>query len=292
MKRFTLFILLSLLVSLPLAAKVTSVTTSVSPASFAGACPKLFEFSAVIAVDAPGVVTFKWIRSDGALAPEQKIEFKQAGKQVVKTTWTLGDATKLPAYDGWEAVQILTPNALVSNRAAFGLKCAQAKVAGPIIGIQQPRPQLPAGTRPLPQCIDPAAVDIRFEIVRRDTQFRGRVRITGVVRNIGNAAFTSNPGTQQASAQLYEVPAGATSGGTLRAHTNFNALAVGGTVTVSYERDWNSSSPAEGEFAPSYKLMIVYDPDIRLDGNPNNDDCNMSNNTRQRSGTEINAMLH
>jgi len=278
------------MVSLPLAAKVTSVTTSVNPPSFDGPCPKMFEFSGVIVVDSPGVVTFKWLRSDGATAPEQRIEFKQAGKQVVKTTWTLGDATALPTYEGWQSVQILTPNAIESNKATFKLKC----VANPNTGIKKPRGPVagPGGTQPRVACVDPSAFDLRFDIVRRDTQFRGRVRITGVVKNIGNTAFTSNPGSQQASAHLYEVPAGATSGGTLRAHTDFANLAVNGTVTVTYERDWDSSSPAEGEFPSSFKLMIVYDPDILLDGNTANDDCNVNNNNKALNGTAINAALH
>ena len=263
MKRSTLFVLITLLTLPTLAAKVTSVSVSVTPPSFDGVCPKLFAFDGIVVSDAPGVVRYKWIRSDGAMAPEQSLTFKVAGKQPVKTTWTIGKS-----YTGWQAVQILSPNPLVSNRASFTLRCGQRT------------------------CIDPAAFEIRFEIVRRVTQFTGRVRITGVVKNIGNAAFSCSPGAVQASAHLYQMPPGAAAGGTLVGHTDFSTLAVGGTVMVSYERDWNSSSPSEGEFPPSYKLMIVYDPDILLDSNTANDDCNTSNNSRSRSGTEINAMLH
>lgn len=263
MKRFTLLILLTLLTLPTLAAKVTSVTVSVTPPSFEGPCPKLFAFAGIIVADSPGVVKYKWIRSDGAMAPEQELTFQKPGKQAVKSSWTIGKS-----YAGWEAVQILSPNPLVSNRASFTLRC---------------------GSR---ACIDPAAFEIRFEIVRRVTQFTGRVRITGVVKNVGNAAFSCNAGALQASAHLYELTPGATTGGTLRGHTDFSALAVNGTVTVSFERDWNSSSPSEGEFPPSYMLMVVYDPDILLDSNTANDDCNTSNNRKSRSGTDINAMLH
>lgn len=295
MKRF-LLTFLGCLASLPLlAANVTSVSASVTPATFKGSCPKMFEFSGVIAVDGPVVVRYKWIRSDGATAPEQSIRFRKAGRQVVKTTWTLGDAAKLPNYSGWESVQIVSPGTLASNRASFTLECAQKLAIAPHPAVTGPaavHPKVPGGAVTAIQCIDPAAFDVSFAVVRRDTQFRGRVRITGTVKNIGTAAFTCNPGTQQASAHLYELPPGATSGGTLRAHTDFSSLAVNGTVTVTYERDWDSSSPSEGEFPPSYKLMIVYDPDIRLDGNPANDDCHMNNNDKSRSGTEINALFH
>lgn len=60
-------------------------------------------------------------------------------------------------------------------------------------------------------------------------------------------------------------------------------------VTVMFERPWNISSPAEGEFPPSYMLEIGYDPDIRIDGNPNNDDCRLGNNRLERSGAEVRA---
>lgn len=293
MKRFALFVL-SVLVSLPLlAAKVTSVAVSVNPPAFEGQCPKMFEFTGTITADSAGVVSYKWTRSDGATAPEQTIEFKQKGRQVVKTTWTLGDAATLPSFDGWQAVEILSPNKTVSNRAKFSLKCVQSATTAPNAPVTTPvlAPRTKTPIRPVPPCLDPAAFEIRFEIVRRDTPFRGRVRITGVVKNIGTAPFTCNPGSMQASAHLYELPPGAVSGGTLRGHTDFSSLAVNGTVTVSYERDWDSSSPAEGEFPTSFRLMIVYDPDILLDGNKANDDCKINNNTKSRSGTEINALL-
>jgi hypothetical protein len=71
----------------------------------------------------------------------------------------------------------------------------------------------------------------------------------------------------------------------------FVNLAPGATETVAYERAWNSSSPSEGEFPPSYRLLITYDPDIYMDGNPENDDCDLSNNQMDRSGTGINELF-
>jgi hypothetical protein len=152
----------------------------------------------------------------------------------------------------------------------------------------------PGTLRPFPRdCMDPAAVEIRFDIVRRYSQFRGRIRITGVVKNIGSKAFQSGPG--QAKAYLYQLPPGVpcpnATGGTVVAEKGFTNLAPGAVITVSWERDWNSSSPSEGEFPNCYRLLISYDPDIYIDGNDNNDDCNQNNNKKDRSGTEINDML-
>ncbi len=131
-------------------------------------------------------------------------------------------------------------------------------------------------------CPDPSARQIDFQIIQRISQFRGRVRILGAVRNVGRAAYESNPGQQ--TAYLYE-------NSRLVAERRFQNLAPGQEVRVAFERNWNASSPAEGEFPPIYKLAIGYDPDISSDGNPKNDDCNLSNNKVERSSGPINALF-
>lgn len=131
-------------------------------------------------------------------------------------------------------------------------------------------------------CTDPAARSIDFRIVRRTSQFTGRVEITGTIKNIGKAAYETRPNQQ--SVHLYE-------GSTLVKQQAFGNLSPGQTVTIRYQRNWNSSSPAEGEFPPTYKLLIVYDPDIFIDGNPKNEDCVSANNTKERSGSDINALF-
>lgn len=141
---------------------------------------------------------------------------------------------------------------------------------------------------PVLTCPDPAAVSIDYTMVSRASRFAGRVRISGKVKNVGGAAYLSGPNQQ--IAQLYEIVPGGRP--RLVASHAFQNLAPNGEVTVSFERDWNASSPAEGEFPPTYRLMIVYDPDILLDGNPRNDDCGRANNTRDRAGSDINALFH
>lgn len=140
---------------------------------------------------------------------------------------------------------------------------------------------------PAPKCPDPAVQRIDFAIVSKTSQFSGKVRITGVVKNVGLEPYISGPNQQ--AVYLYEVPMGGKSN--LVATKKFQNLNPGQEVKVTYERNWNASSPAEGEFPPSYKVVIGYDPDIRLDSNPKNDDCNMNNNQMERSGTEINALF-
>ena len=99
---------------------VTSVTASVTPSYFYGTCPKMFNFSAVITVNGPGTVTYKWERSDGAIAPDESITFAAAGSQTVTDSWTIGIS-----YSGWERVHILTPNDSLSNQANFTLTCEE-----------------------------------------------------------------------------------------------------------------------------------------------------------------------
>ena len=271
-----------------LAAKVVKVTASVTPTSWTGKCPKRFEFVGKITVDKSGVVKYKWIRSDGAIAPVKTLRFRTPGTQKVTTYWQLSSPGKK-----WEAIQILAPNKMTSNKAVFTLRCGPEIVARR--ELVRPATTVRPGTlKPFPRdCPDPAAVEIRFQIVRRYSQFKGRIRITGVVKNIGGKAFIAGP--NQAKAYLYQLPPGVpcanATGGTIVAQREIRNLAPGATLLVSWERVWYSASPSEGEFPSCYRLLITYDPDIYMDASKNNDDCNQNNNKKDRSGTEINAML-
>jgi hypothetical protein len=295
MKHMKLLIILAVLVGLlapggDLFAKVTKVYVSVSPTSWSGKCPKRFEFTGKITVDKPGVVKYKWIRSDGVNAPVKTIGFRRPGTQTVKSYWQLS----APGQK-WEAIEILAPNPMKSNKAVFTLKCGPGLVVKP--GLIKPATTIKPGTiKPgtlTRACPDPAAYEIRFRIVRRYSQFKGRIRITGIVKNVGGKAFIAGP--NQAKAYLYQLPAGVpcanATGGTVVAQRAIINLAPGATIPLSWERDWNSSSPSEGEFPHCYRLLITYDPDIYMDASKDNDDCNQNNNKKDRSGTEINDML-
>ena len=123
------------------------------------------------------------------------------------------------------------------------------------------------------------AVDrIDATLVSQQSPTMGTVRIEGVVENKGGSTFDSGP--DQQSVQLYD-------GSTLLAQEDFEDLAVGATVTVTYTVEWNTSS----EFPPTYTVLVALDPDIFIDGNPNNDDCPTSDNVLQRSGSDINDLF-
>lgn len=99
--------------------QVTAVSVSVSPTSYTGTCPEKFTFAATITANGAGVVTYTWLRSDGAVSSPQTITFTGAGTQTVVATWTLSPA----AFSGWEQLQIISPNSLLSNQANFALMC-------------------------------------------------------------------------------------------------------------------------------------------------------------------------
>lgn len=136
------------------------------------------------------------------------------------------------------------------------------------------------GATGLLRCPDPAAHRIDFRLLSKTSPFAGRVMITGVVKNLGGP-YETRPNQQQML--LYED-------NRMVASAPFSNLASGQEVSVSFQRNWNRSSPAEGEFPPTYKLIISYDPDITLDGNKQNDDCG-NNNTKTRSGVDINRLF-
>jgi hypothetical protein len=137
-------------------------------------------------------------------------------------------------------------------------------------------------------CGDPAAQRIDFVIVKRTMELvngqlrlspsKGRVRITGVIKNIGKGYYrTSIPGLRTMFLDA---------GSTELARKDFGNLAPGQEATIIVERDWDSLSPNEGEFPPMYRLyFFTVGPDVSAV------DCNVNNNEITRSGADINALF-
>ena len=129
--------------------------------------------------------------------------------------------------------------------------------------------------RPLKlQIRDLAAHRIEMRVLSRSSEFGGRVRITGVVKNVGNLAYRSRAGQQ--SAYLY-------AGRRLVARTAFTSLAPGAEVKVSFDTTLSTSN----EFPVEWKLVVAFDPDIAIDGNPHNDDMRRANNSKTRTGYDL-----
>jgi hypothetical protein len=94
------------------------------PPGYNGECPATITFSGWIGLNHPGTVRYRFTRSDGARGPFTTLKFEEAGRQNVGTTWRLGGA-RLRQYTGWEAIQIVYPDQIVSNRARFHMNCGK-----------------------------------------------------------------------------------------------------------------------------------------------------------------------
>src|SRR5215204_3960255 len=123
---FLLVLVLSFTAFAQVSFRVEGAGVEASPTNYSGACPGVIKFSAKIQANGKGRVKYTWLRSDGATAPVEFIDFTEAGVKYVSTTWTLGDARVLPNYSGWEQLKILSPNEYLSNKAEFKLTCKQA----------------------------------------------------------------------------------------------------------------------------------------------------------------------
>jgi hypothetical protein len=103
--------------------RVTDAVLKADNANLSGTCPLKAAFNGYITTNGPGTVKYTFTRNDGATGPIYAMEFKEAGRQEVSTDWTLGDASALPHYVGWQAIKILSPNELKSDPALFELTC-------------------------------------------------------------------------------------------------------------------------------------------------------------------------
>jgi hypothetical protein len=108
--------------TVPTVFKVTAVSATASPTAYSGKCPGLITFTGHITANMPGTVKYTWLRSDGATSPTETLDFANAGTKTVTRTWQLG-GTGLTSYAGWEQVKVISPNAMLSGKANFTLKC-------------------------------------------------------------------------------------------------------------------------------------------------------------------------
>lgn len=115
------------------AVQKVAATLTANPATFSGKCPAVITFNGQITVAEPGNIQYKFIRSDGANAPVQTLNFTRPGSKAVSTTWTLGGPGF--TYEGWEAIQVVYPQQVESNHANFKVQCASEEQKKPDLGM-------------------------------------------------------------------------------------------------------------------------------------------------------------
>ncbi len=149
-------------------------------------------------------------------------------------------------------------------------------------------PTKPIPPRPPRPCEgpDPAVITLKVtkNVITRDGKKIGVLNITAVMQNIGTKDFVSRPG-QQSFVIVIKNPAvsGPRAYETLRSY-GFYRLKKGAIVTLRtrYEIpdfiEWGhkNAHPSAGRCKAERIVLayISYDPDILLDSNPQNDDCN------------------
>jgi hypothetical protein len=113
--------------------RVTEAFLKADDARLSGPCPLKATFNGYITTNGPGIVKYTFTRNDGATAPIYQMEFTEAGRQAVSTDWTLGDASALPHYEGWQVIKILSPNEMESSHqtGSFSIICGQQPVGQP-----------------------------------------------------------------------------------------------------------------------------------------------------------------
>ena len=101
-------------------------------------------------------------------------------------------------------------------------------------------------------------------VVMGEKRRGGAIEIVYGVRNVGTADFVTNRNRQSL---LVKTPAG-------------DRTFAFGNLRVGDVRTW-SEIYRPFEFPFTYKGALNFDPDIFIDGNRQNDDCNRSNNQAQ-----------
>ena len=132
--------------------------------------------------------------------------------------------------------------------------------------------------------IDIQALTITYSLVSTSTPTTGTVELTGVIKNIGNADYSSTAGQQILS--LIQRPAGTTTETVLETK-DFLLVQKGAELTIITQIPWDVAH----EFQPDLILRVSYDPDLLEDGNTANDDKNSENNEYILAGNLVNDLF-
>ncbi|HEX7045281.1 MAG TPA: hypothetical protein VF203_11775 [Burkholderiales bacterium] len=168
-----------------------------------------------------------------------------------------------------DGVSTLKPGVAANIKGAPGM-------GGSAAGVQRLQPKGPIR---LACSVDPAAQPLRVVHVRKGPDRTYVFYLVAPVKNLGSSTFRANRGQAEITLRM---------GTRVVNRQPLTVLAPGATrdggTTIS---GWRLSD----EFPPDFTLEISYDPDIRVDGNPENDDCRMTNNKATLSGAEVLRVL-
>ena len=102
--------------------RIVEMMLRADPLNYSGPCPVAIKFSGRISVaGGGGNVSYKFLRSDGASAPIQTLDFASSSSMNVNTTWRLGGSGQ--SFSGWQSIKTFDPEERQSNKAAFQIHC-------------------------------------------------------------------------------------------------------------------------------------------------------------------------
>jgi hypothetical protein len=84
-------------------------------------CPVKINFSGTITTNGAAEVKYTWVSFDGGTWPEGTLHFAKAGTQKVSKQLEMGSSGQ-PLH-GWLQLKVLSPNAVLSNKATYSVKC-------------------------------------------------------------------------------------------------------------------------------------------------------------------------
>jgi len=98
------------------------VSLVADPADYVGSCPTIFRFHGTIRVKGGGRVTYRFQRSDHPTTPIKEVDVGSGSVARVETEWHLGRQSETP-FEGWQTLELLTPQPLTSEPATFRMTC-------------------------------------------------------------------------------------------------------------------------------------------------------------------------
>lgn len=245
----TVFLAVSMMGAAALESDASPVITArlrAAPVNYSGKCPATIRFNGEINVQgmttSPLRVQYRFIRSDGAIAPIQTLVFDRNGTKPVHNTWTLGGAA-LPSYSGWQAIKILYPQDVESNRASFTVKCEPEQPKKPDLVIRS------FGLKQWGKC-QPNSMIFTFQVT---------------VANIGTAV--SPKITDKALVQAMDQHGNGWGNGVM-----LNAIPPGGSQTVLIPVYYLKNDPGHITGAAPHPFRAIADPlklvdELREDNN-------------------------
>lgn len=140
-----------------------------------------------------------------------------------------------------------------------------------------------------PRCADPAA-DIRVELLSKTAATSGRVRITGVLRNAGAAAWVPSKYGHRLVAVLAIKTSEAQPNGTpVVSGLSIDGLAPGQERRISYETNWEAKYGAQyPKFLMRFHHSVIPDYSARPGYDPN---CRSDNDRKEIAATVVAALF-